>query len=300
MKNRVRSLAKLADRIWKPVRLVVDRYRITAAERTFLRDKDEATLRAAPGGAIVLVEAVEDHYYLALFARIVGALAVEQAIQTQQVVPRSLRPGSTRSLYQAVKSICFYNALTDRKWIRLYATFCGRVAYRSASRLISRACIADLIDARRIWKNLESKEMLVDLTISEIKVGDLINDTYLRFKPAAAVDLKSRYLWIVIWQTLRDLRAARVYMHDVKPKMFLTTYTTYIQHGVAVRVALAAGVKVFTFGNFQEFYKQLHAADWVHTRKSGRLSLRLRPDRQSRTEDRGSRDGAVRAPFRYD
>jgi hypothetical protein len=264
--NRVSALAKFAERLWKPVLVLTRRYRITQAERTFACSARVATPRDAGGGPVVLVEAVEDHYYLALFARVVAGLAAEQPMEAQQFVLRSLRPGSSRSLYHAVKSIMFYNALTDRKWICLYAAFCRRVAYKSASAPISRTSIGDLTEARRIWRNLESNESLMDLTISGIKVGDLIYDTYLRFKPAATVDLKSRYLWIVIWQTLRDLRAARAYMRDVKPKIFLATYSTYIQHGVAVRVALAAGVKVFTFGNYQEFYKQLDLTDWVHTR----------------------------------
>jgi hypothetical protein len=262
----VSALAKVARRLWKPMLVLIDRYRITKAERTFVRSIDGATPRGTGDDPIVLVEAVEDHYYLALFARVLDGIAAEQPINVQQFVPRSLRPGSTQSLFNAVKSMCYYNALTDRKWIRLYAHFCGRVAYKSASPLFSRTCISDLIDARRIWKNLESQETLLDLTIFGIKVGDLIYDSYLRFKPAATLNLKSRYLWIVIWQTLRDLRAARAYMFDVKPKMFLTTYSAYIQHGVAARVALAAGINVFTFGNCQEFYKHLHLTDWVHTR----------------------------------
>jgi hypothetical protein len=244
----------------------VDRYRVTSAERIFLHANRQVVPRPAEAAPVVLVEAVEDHYYLALFARVVAGIAAEQPIRAQQFVQRSLRPGSTRSLYHAAKSVCFYNALTDRKWVRLFAAFCGGIAYRSASGALSQSGISDLIEARRIWKGLESKDALLELTLSGIKVGDLIYDTYLRFKPAATMDLKSAYLWVVIWQTLRDLRAARAYMLDVKPSMFITTYSTYVQHGVAARVALAAGVKVCTFGNHLEFYKQLSATDWTHTR----------------------------------
>jgi hypothetical protein len=264
--DRVSVLTGLAERLWKQVLLLFDRYRVTSAESVFLRGDRDAAPSNADVAPVVLIEAVEDHYYLALFARVVARLAAEQPIRAEQLVSRSLRPGITRSLYHAAKSLCFYNALTDRKWIRLYATFCSAVAYRSAAPLISRSSIADLIGARRIWRSLRSKESLLDLTVAEIKVGDLIYDTYLRFAPAATIDLRSRYLWIVIWQTLRELRAARAYMSDRKPRMFITTFSTYIQHGVAARVALAAGVKVFTFGNFQEFYKQLHPTDLAHTR----------------------------------
>ena len=248
------------------MRLLISRYRITAAERVFLRSVGTAPKRAASSGPVILVEAVEDHYYLTLFSRIVGKIAAGRPVEVQQFIPRSLRPGCTRSLYQAFKAVCFYNLLTDRKWRRLYAAFCSRVAYKSAAPVISRACIADVIEARRIWKSIESKEMLVDLTISGVTVGDLVYDTYLRFKPAATLDFKSLYLWLVLWQTLRDLRASQAYMVEVKPRIFLATYSAYVQHGIAARVALAAGVRVFTFGNYQEFYKQLHPTDLVHTK----------------------------------
>ena len=245
---------------------LVDRYRITAAERTFLRSIPDPVRRSDHKSPVVLLEAVEDHYNLLLFACIVSRLAAEHPIDTHQFLPRSLRPGSSRSWYYALKSLAFWNRLTDRKWMRLYSSFCRRVAYKASGPFLSRSSLRDLIEARRIWKKLESKEMLEDLTITGIKVGDLVYDSYLRFKPAATVDLRSAYLWIVIWQTLRDLRQARAYMFGVKPRMFIATFSTYIQHGVAVRVALAAGVEVFTFGNHYEFYKQLKLTDWAHTR----------------------------------
>jgi hypothetical protein len=262
----VSVFTKIAGLMRKSARLFSSRYRISASEHAFYRSVSDAVPPAPRGSPIVLVEAVEDYYYLALFACIVARIAGERPAQAQQFIPRSLRPGSTRSPIQAVKSLCFYNFLTDRKWMRLYSAFCGGVAYKSASPLISRNTATDLIEAWRIWRRLESKEMLLNLTVSGTKLGDLTYDSYLRFKPAATVDLKNAYLWIVIWQTLRDLRAARAYMLRAKPKMLLTTYSTYIQHGVAVRVALSLGIKVFSFGNFQQFYKQLHAMDWLHTR----------------------------------
>jgi hypothetical protein len=142
----VNSLAQFSKRLWKPARLLLSRYRITAAERVFLRSVTAPKL-AAGTGAVILVEAVEDHYYLTLFSLIVGKIAAVRPVLVRQFIPRSLRPGCTRSFYQAFKAVCFYNMLTDRKWRRLYAAFCSKVAYKSAAPLISRACVADLIEA---------------------------------------------------------------------------------------------------------------------------------------------------------
>jgi hypothetical protein len=275
---------KLAGGVWSRMLVILGRYCTTNAESSFLRSTRLATGQSKEEASVVLVEAVEDHYYLALFADVAARLAAERPISVRQVVSRSLRPGASRSIYHALKSVFFYNAFTDRKWIRLYAAFCSAVAYKSADGSISRKSLLDAIEARRISRNIRSKEMLLDLTLSGVKVGDLVYDTYLRFKPAATVDLNSGYLMVVIWQTLRELRAAQACMSRLKPAMFLTTYSTYVQHGIAVRVALAAGVKVFSFGNFQEFYKKLHLDDWAHTRnpddyRSGFLRLSNGPSK---------------------
>jgi hypothetical protein len=250
--------------LWKQLVVIIERYWATAAERIFVRQLHRAA-QTAQTGPIVLVETIEDHYYFVLLALITQGIAERRPIEVRQIVSRSLRPGSSRSPYHALKSLLYYNRFTDRKWIRLYSGFCSGIAYRSAAHSISWRSAVELRNAWRIWRNLGSKEALVELTVSGIKLGDLIYDTYVRFKPGKTVNLNSLYLWVVIWQALRDLRAARGYMFSAKPQMLLTNYSCYVQHGIAARVALSAGVKVVTFGNYQTLYKQLNAADWVHT-----------------------------------
>jgi hypothetical protein len=105
----------------------------------------------------------------------------------------------------------------------------------------------------------------MSLAIAEIPVGDLVNDSFLRFKPAPTVDIRDVYLLVVIWQAYRDIRRAMDYFQHVRPILYLTSYTTYVQHGIAVRVALQCGVRVFSFSNYQQFAKPLSKMDWVHT-----------------------------------
>ena len=151
------------------------------------------------------------------------------------------------------------------KWERLYNSFCNGVGYRSASL----RPIGDLIDfyhAWQCWHNLDSKSALIKMAIDDIVVGDLINDSFLRFKPAPSVDLKDLYLLILLWQAHRDVRRAKAYFARIKPKLYLTSYSTYTQHGIPVRVALNHKVRVYSFGNYQEFAKELSIEDWVHTK----------------------------------
>jgi hypothetical protein len=196
--------------------------------------------------------------------------------------------------------------LLARKWERLYATFCDRVGLRLAG---SRWPLADLIDlfrARRMWLGLARRDDLTALSIDGCPVGDLINDTYLRFKPAPDVNIRDRYLWLVIWNAHRQLRRSRHYFHSRRPDLFLTSYSTYVHHGIPVRAAVAAGVRVVSLGNYQEFMKELTVHDWSHTKNPDRYAAEFRslpePDARLAEADAGitSRmSGKLDSTFRY-
>ncbi|MHB1174504.1 MAG: hypothetical protein ACYCZJ_05225 [Sulfuriferula sp.] len=214
---------------------------------------------------VVLVQCVEDLYCFGLFGQIASSLREKNAVRVEQYVLRSLRVGEAKSLFAFMASRLFINPLHSFKWIRLYKSFCDGVGYRSTAL----RPIGDLIDICRAWKcwrSLSDKEPLVGMKIDGITAGDLINDSFLRFKPAPTVDLKDIYLLALLWQAHRDVRRAKAYFSRVRPKLYLTSYSTYIQHGIPVRVALQYGVRVFSFGNYQEFTKELTLEDWVHTK----------------------------------
>lgn len=215
-------------------------------------------------GALVLVQCVEDNYYFALFGQIISSLRERQPLRVEQFVLRSLNVGESRSIASFIK-LRLINALFNYKWTRLYGSFCDGIGYRSTSfKPLSDAI--DLYHAWKCWRGLSGNKALIELVIHNVPAGDLINDSYLRCKPAPTVDLRDAYLWVLIWQALRDIRRATVYFMRAKPALYLTSYSTYIQHGVAVRVALQCGVPVFSFGNYQEFAKKLSLTDWVQTK----------------------------------
>ena len=217
--------------------------------------------------AVMVVQCVEDPFYFGLFGQIASSLREHQPVRVDQFVLRSLNVGEFDSVWKFIKLRLISNHLTNCKWVGLYKSFCNRVAYRNSSIHLF-ADLSDLYDAWNFWRRMNTKEDLINLTIKGVSVGDLINDSYLRFKPAPTVDLQDAYLLILIWQSLCDLRQANQYFKRVKPSLYLTSNSTYTQHGVPVRVALQCGIKVFSFGNYQEFTKKLSLTDWVHTKKA--------------------------------
>ena len=192
--------------------------------------------QAALPDQVVLVQCVEDPFYYGLFGQIASSLQEHASVRIEAFVLRSLNVGESKSIFY-FSVLRLIGVLQSRKWMRLYKAFCSGIGYSSTSF----QPIHDVIDLYRswaCWRNLKDRKALVDLAIGGIAVGDLVNDSFLRFKPSHTVALDDIYLWVVLWQTYRDVRRAKKYFEHVRPKIYLTSYSTYIQHGIAVRVAL--------------------------------------------------------------
>ncbi len=212
----------------------------------------------------ILVQTVEDHFYFGLFGAIISSMNKENNIYVEQYVPRNLTLGSSKNIYTAIKSFIFYNKFFDQKWIKLYSAYANNVAYRHTQFTGLRELLF-LFKAYNIWKNIITKEDLLKLKIDSIYAGDLIYDSYLRFKPAPTVDIKDIYLLNIIFQSIKNIYLADQYIKNKKPDILMNSYSTYIQHGIPVRVALSYGVKVYTFGNYQTLFKKLSLTDFYHT-----------------------------------
>jgi hypothetical protein len=142
----------------------------------------------------------------------------------------------------------------------------GRVGYRSISWGHPWLDLRALVGAWSIWRKQVDLEHIENLQRNGVVVGDLVIDTYLRFRPAPTVRLSDPFLFYILWQTLRDVFRADQYFSTQKPKLYLTSYTTYIQHGIAVRMALKHGTPVICFGTLQQLGKCLTLTDYFHTK----------------------------------
>ena len=212
----------------------------------------------------VLIQTVEDPYYLGLFGAICTELRQFGNLQFEQYVPRSFHVGESSNLFK----FCLYrltNQYIGHKWTKTYAQFVPKVGIRFIQFSFLQDC-KDALSALRIFKYLKTSDDVNTLRIQNIYVGDLINDTYLRFKPSPQIHLKDYYLLFIIWHTVRIVRNAKNYMMHHRPSLFLVSYSTYLQHGVLTRVALDNEVPVYTFGNYQEFAKKLTKEDTYHTK----------------------------------
>ncbi len=220
------------------------------------------------GSEILAFQSVSDKFYFLLF----GALRARLAAHADLVIVRSVSGAVGSGCMAELKRSALVAWLWSSSWIRAYGPAIDRVAYRCATWMHPVDDARDWIRSRALWLSMHTKAggEHYTLQVDGIEVADLVISSYLRFKPAPRFAPSDPFVRRLIWQALRDVRQARMYFGRVKPRWYLTSYTTYLEHGIPARVALRYGVEVWSFGNLSRFGKRLTLSDPYQTVNSSR------------------------------
>jgi hypothetical protein len=233
---------------------------------------------------IVLIQCAEDYFHFVLFGEIIEGLRACGLLRVDVSSFVGLRSGSSLSLRQMFWNSVRLNFLSDWKWRRLYGAFADRTAYRAMGWLFPWTALTLWWAAWRLWRGLETVNDLAQLTVREIWIGDLIIDSYIRFKPAPAPALNDLYLLVIIRQALKDIRKSDGYFRRNRPALLLTSYTTYIQHGIPARVAAQKDILVRAFSNLQDFATDITRDNFWNSRdgKNYKTDFSVFPDKTSK------------------
>lgn len=215
-------------------------------------------------GRVLALQGVEDPIFYGLLASLAKDLRDIAGLEPWLLQVRSINGAIGVDPLAKIARSWPVTALFNAQWRRANAGVVAGVAYCSGGWASPLACWRGAREARALQNLLQQQGGLVELRIGGILVGDLINDSYLRFRPAATVDLFDPFLTRLLEQVLRDLSLAQDWFARARPAIYLSSYSTYIEHGIAVRVALARGVPVRVFGNLITFGKRLSRDDPYH------------------------------------
>jgi hypothetical protein len=226
--------------------------------------REASSLKEHTSKPIFAVQGVEDPLFYGLLSII--SIDVQQRVESagRLVITRSFSSGIGKGFHVFLMRSGLVSWLISSQWARLSRQVVGAVGYRSQSFNYPFADLYDFWRAYKLWRSLRNSEDISKLEIRNILVGDLVIDSYLRFRPSPRFLVKDRFVLTVLWQAHRDIRRAYVFFSKCKPKFYISSYATYIQHGVAVRVALKVGVPVYIVSSGLVFGKKLELDDYFH------------------------------------
>jgi len=215
--------------------------------------------------ATLALQSVCDRFYFLLFGAIRARLGERVSLRADLVMTQSVNGAIGTGPLAEIKRSAPAAWLRCSQWVRAYGPWIDRIAYRCASWTTPVTDILAWFQSKRLWQILRAQTGEFSLKLSGIEIADLLIDSYLRFKPAPAFAVNDLFVRRLIWQALRDERRARAYFERVRPAWYLSSHSTYLEHGIPVRVALAQGVDVWSFGNLNELGKKLSLDDSFHT-----------------------------------
>lgn len=213
---------------------------------------EEAPLDVCGKKLNILFQMPEDYFYTALFSQTITVLRKSFDINPMwiNVNCEYQRNGRTSFLIR-------YKYF-ERKWTKLYGVNGGNVVFSHI--FYKRNWNPKYVKiAQKIFESVKNKEDLLDVSYENILIGDLVYDTYLRFKPAPTVDIQDDFLNRLFVTAVHVLEAGKDLFKKNKIDYLFTSYCSYIQHGILTRLALENKVKVISFGSYDQLSKDVLA-----------------------------------------
>jgi hypothetical protein len=207
----------------------------------------------------IIIQVVTDYYYLAYYKTLIldkkflnyNFIGLWPYFQ-QTVRKRNLVIELLNEIYNKFLFIFIY-----RKWSKLYAS----IGIKKIEKIYTNKIFINKNFFNFFIKN---KKALLSLKINKIYLGDIIYDTYLRFRAKPTVFVKDYFLFNLIEKSAIIISNLKKIYKKYKPIYFFTSYSSYIHHGLPVRFFLKNNVIVFSGKNNSQYNKKLSITNFSH------------------------------------
>jgi hypothetical protein len=214
---------------------------------------------------LICIQCVPDRFFFLLFNTILEEIKCHGELEVDLISVRLINGAVGSDLLSFIKRFSILSWWWLSQWERAWGGNKNRVGYRCPSIFRPIFDLRAYFKSRRLWYKWRQNETNLSLLIDGIEVGDLIVDSYLRFRPSARFNPHDPFVKYIIWQALRNINEAKKYFDNRKPKFYLSSYTSYIEHGITARIALQYKIPVYTFGDIAQFGKKITPEDVYHT-----------------------------------
>ena len=150
--------------------------------------------------SLVAVQSVEDPLYFALFSAIADALARRRSIRGELVVVRAVSGAIGVGARAWIMRSAWMTWILSSQWVRLYRDPIAQVAYRTMSWSHPVSDLIDWFASARVWRQHCSTSGDFSLVVRGVPVGDLVVDSFLRFRPSPRFQVADPLVRRLIWQ----------------------------------------------------------------------------------------------------
>lgn len=239
---------------------IIKSYRIDDNELAFLKLKKPVKINKQEIGVI---ECVKDYKFMNRLSSLLNSIN-EDNLELVGIWPYINMSGTLpkNNIFIFIRSF-LENYLLFKKWSNIYSVLGVQDPIKIGSINIFYK-FKYFYRSIKIFKFLSRKKNLHDLTIDSTKVGDLIYASYIRFREKEDVDYEDKFLIFLIFNVIVIQNQIKNLVKKRKISFYIANYSSYVQHGVAVREFLKHGVSVYSMGNIRPIAKLHYGDDFTH------------------------------------
>lgn len=217
----------------------------------------------------ILIQIVTDYYYLAYYKTIVN----DPKFSNYNFI--GLWPYFQQTVRKRYLFLEIFNEFYNKfifffiyiKWSKLYKS----IGVRDIERVSGVTFFQKKLNKKKIF--FKSSEHLLNLKINRIYVGDIIYDTYLRFRAYPTLFLKDHFLKRLIHKCYEIIFNLENIFKKYRFVYFFTSYSSYIHHGLPVRFFLKKKVTVYSGKNNSQYNKKLSHNNLSHAENFKKYKL---------------------------
>lgn len=163
-------------------------------------------------------------------------------------------------IFHKIKGKIYYR-LIKKKWEILYKLIGVQIIYDLEDYQIHNKQLLK-IKANRIFYSIKKKSDVFNIKLNNINIGDLIYDTYIRFRSRPTVDIKDNFLKDVIYKSILTFEMLDSINNKFKIDYYFSVFCVYINQGLPVRFLLKKNIKVYSWANFYFYLKKIEKNHW--------------------------------------
>ncbi len=239
-------------------------YLLDKNEEYFVRNIKKNKKEKNYSNKVIFVNVAMDYFHLAQ----TSFLLQDKKYENYNIIGiwnYNITPNWKNKNYILEKSISLKNDLKffflKKKWTKIYKSI----------------GVNELIDTRKIsfFQNIKykkktdivlnkiqniKKDKLIKLKINNIVVGDLIIDTYIRFRNIQTLDINDYFLKDIVRNFIISQSIIYKSVMRFKPEFFILNFANY-SNGVIARTLLNNNIKVYCTGDSMSYLKKLNKYD---------------------------------------
>lgn len=200
---------------------------------------------------IILFQSPMDYFFVLLTRTIIAERHLNDRLIGSW--PYYIKPLKKRFLiffefFHYFKNIILF-WLIKIKWKKIYKKNNINLS-KNFSSLNLRSILFSIKNIKKIIRTIKSKKKLLKLKFKGIYIGDLIFDTYIRYRAVPSVNINDFFLKYIIFKTLIIFYNSAEFIKKNNIEVYYTSYASYLNHGLLVRIFLAKKIKVYSLSSY--------------------------------------------------